>query len=374
MGNNNMDNYAWQMIANDTAFYNSLNGELLERESSPVIYLALLPYLSLYVHEGYSFIADRSPEAAEFLRREHTETIRQSRNRIKILDSRRSSLDDFIRHFRLITQYHHQFFIQKHKGALGWFKRLIQTDLGLFLYDGRLVGTTHIAQLNLGENPSEDALIVGLSQEDVPNRVRSIGFDLGEFLGAMVSVLPILTIRTPGARYRVDDEALTNKDVKAEQFYQCAFPGIAMPEVSAVLTLVVVHLNFAKELMRRLVTVYSPALFKFKFLSLFHATSSLQTLQDYCYSIKAHSETSKHKFRDILSDPFVRKVRRTTTLRNALVHYDPGELSRLLTREATNFETIILAHFNGREMHQIDEAVDEQIDRISEIFGEWIEI
>lgn len=49
-----------------------------------------------------------------------------------------------------ISDFHHEWHINRHKGLLSPLKRVLQCDLGIFFYDGHVIGSTHTGILNLG--------------------------------------------------------------------------------------------------------------------------------------------------------------------------------------------------------------------------------
>lgn len=359
------------MIKDDTCFYFDLYEQLKAQRLAPVVILGLLPYLSLYVIETYRYFSDHIPSAADALRRNHEAIIRASRKRIKLLDDRRRTIDDFIEYHRAIVQVHRDWFMKGHTGFLGWLKRVLQPDLGIFTYTDKVIGTTHVAQLNLGQDPREEASPPALFSAEASSLAKSVGYDIGDFISTMLRVFPSSRRSSSQAAFLLDRHELQFQDVKSERFYRKTFKGVSNPSINATLVSLLTTANFAEEILGKLVSDCPTTYWKLKFVTLFHLTSSANTLQNYCYSKGLHSQTSKEFFVRILSDDVIREIKTKGQLRNLLVHYQIKEVPESALDEDKPLYGIPAYFLDGMTFKAADELISRQLGRLAGILNQW---
>lgn len=356
------------MIAEDTRFWFDLCEQLKGRPEAAIVILGLLPYLSLYVVEVFRYLSDRVPSAADALKRNRDAIIRASRNRIKLLDNRRTSIDDFVEYHAAIVEVHRDWFTKDHTGFLGWLKRALQPDLGIFTYGDSIINTTHVAQLNLGQDARDK---YGPSSAEISSVAKSVGYDIGEFVATMVNVFPSPQQPPSEAYCALDPNQLQHQDVNSTRFYRRTFKGICSSTINATLVLFLSTANFVKEILGKLVTDRPITYFKIKVITLFHLGSSLNSLQDYCYSKDLHSQTSREFFADILSDSTFRQFRKQRQLRNLLVHYRIEEIPESALDEEKPLCGVIEYFFDGMNLQAADELADRQLNRLAGILNQW---
>lgn len=248
-------------ITTDARFVGRFIGSLQQADVQPVgpvASLCLSGYLSLFVHESYYRLKASHPVLAASLSDGASAVIARSRHSLKLFEDTRRGLDGQLTYFRdEIIGVHKARFLGK---TWFWPARLLETDLGLYLYDGIPISSTHAATFALGFEPQ------ALLDKDASKLVRNTFAEYGRYfalLGATVDQ------QASSFASGVVPARLQNKDVRSADYYARTFNGAATPEINALLDVFRVSVNFIDSI---LPMDSSPAsyqtIFKIRFLML----------------------------------------------------------------------------------------------------------
>jgi hypothetical protein len=115
---------------------------------------------------------------------------------MKFLDDTQDGVHGALARYASVVKANHRMYVGAHRGALGPFKRWLQSDLGVFSFEGRIVGTTHSVMAQLGF--AEDHLAI-MSLDDLRAQGPVMGERarvLGQYIAAVsppASLSPIFT-------------------------------------------------------------------------------------------------------------------------------------------------------------------------------------
>ncbi|MEH2452307.1 hypothetical protein [Nostoc sp.] len=360
------------LIKNDAGFYLELITELSKQKSVNLFIWGILPYLSLFTIETSQYIENKFPIYANPMSKEYSQIIRVSRMRIKFFDDTLNKVSGMFELLDWISDFHEEWYINSHKGSFSSLKRALQLDLGIFAYDGHIIGSTHTGLLFTGlakKNLSEINTDVTASLEKL---LFSISKELGSYLAMLSNLTEFTPIKTNSFDYRIQENQLGYKDVNSAEFFSLVFNGSDTISINFSLLLFLSTTNFIRHVMTKLVSGLPDTLFKLKFITLYHLASSLKKLHNYCYPENVFTEHSKKYFQSVINNNEFKKITSKKILRNILVHYQVQDLSDILLCNELNLKDLVEYFFDGEKFEKIDEQVDFQIARISEILEQWL--
>ena len=80
----------------------------------------------------------------------HADELARSRHSLKFLDDTKRGVADVLEFYEQVVNANRRVFDGGCRGPLAPLQQFLQPDLGIFLEDGRLVGTTHLMTAQLG--------------------------------------------------------------------------------------------------------------------------------------------------------------------------------------------------------------------------------
>jgi len=214
-------------IRKDAHFYLELLANLHNQESSGVLIPSLIPYYSLFTIESHKHLQKIRPQYALSLSDKFQTIIRSSRMRTKFFDDTRRKVDGTFELLDWIANFHRKWHISGHRGCLASIKRAIQDDLGMFFYQGHVVGSTHTGILNLGYSRGD----LPATSESISSAIGtlsfSVGKELGEYIAKVVSFPEFMPDSTElkSIDYNLQDEMLGYMDVKSSKYLTSIFNG-----------------------------------------------------------------------------------------------------------------------------------------------------
>lgn len=370
--NSKKRDFELNLIRNDAGFYLELISEIFQHKSAPIFIFGLLPYISLFTIETYKYIQNNFPEYANIWSIEHIKILHQSRMRIKFFDDTNNQVTGVFELLDLISDFHEEWHINRHKGSLSSLKKALQPDLGIFAYDGHIIGSTHTGLLFTGLAKKDLSEI----NTDVTENIRKLLFSISEELGRYLAWLSKLTeftpIKTNSFDYTIQDNQLGYKDVKSAQFFSSVFNGSDTISINFSLLLFLSTTNFIGHIVTKLVSGLPDTLFKLKFITLYHLASSLNKLYNYCYPKNLLTAHSKKYFQSVINNNELKKITSNKVLRNILMHYQVQKESDILLLNEFNLKGLVEYFFDGEKFEKIDEEVNVQIARISDILEQWL--
>src|SRR5258706_1527017 len=146
-----MPDFELDLIKTDLEFYKELVLGLSKHESAGVLIFGLVPYLSLFKFESYKYLRNNFPDQEILTSRSKNfdDITRASRMRIKFFDDSAKRIEGMLELLEWVRKFH-EWHINQHSGMFGPLKRALQDDLGVFLYNGHVIGSTHTGVFNLG--------------------------------------------------------------------------------------------------------------------------------------------------------------------------------------------------------------------------------
>lgn len=362
-----------EMIRRDAMFfYSLLNCIAYERQNS-VIPFGLVPYLSLFIVESHSYFSAISPDFARDVQRQHESILKASRTRIKLFDDDYKNIPEILNHLSWISEYQVNWFVKSHTGYLAWLKRAIQPDLGLFFYDGHLVGTTHTAFFNLGFERGTTPAPNQRQPLTLSEFSRSVGAEIGQYIGGLSRGLGIDLSNNSErlCQYDLSNGDFTPKDVRSQKYYKSIFNGSSSVQLNSCLILFLTTVNFLNRVFRRLVVNSPETFFKLKFIALYHLISSLKKIQDYYYPQGLLSRPSKAYLAEILADKEIRLIQSDLCFRNALMHYRIEGIGAEKLDMGMKLFGLVSHFFDNRGFEDLNLMIDNQISRVSELLTRW---
>lgn len=292
--------------------------------------------------------------------------------RMKFFDDTSNQVAGVFELLDLISDFHKEWHINRHKGSLSSLKRALPPDLGIFAYDGHIIGSTHTGLLFTGlakKNLSEINTDVTASLEKL---LFSISKELGSYLVWLSNLTEFTPIKANSFDYTIQENQLGYKDFNSAEFFSSVFNGSDTISINFSLLLFLSTTNFLRHIMTKLVSGLPETLFKLKFITLYHLASSLKKLHNYCYPKNVFTEHSKKYFQSIINNNELKKITSKKILRNILVHYQVQSLSDIILYNGLNLKNLVEYFFEGEKFEKIDEQVDFQIARISDILEQWL--
>ncbi len=363
---------AIQACIHDTIFFRLLLGNLLQQPHSSLLSFGLIPFTSLYIVESYNCLGKFFPNFKKMLDPTELELLRTLRHQAKLLDSANESIT-------AIVNKQQDYFLGLHNGLLGPLKRALQPDMGLFLYNGHIIATTHSAVFGSGGklNFKEDPSILSRA--------------IGEYTGKYVETLFRLfqshnmfdTQKLPFTIPLQLLEPVEMRDIKHKALYgRGSFGTIGTPSAAGLIILLA-NLNFASRILPALgPLLISPhrvedTLFRLKFITLYHANSNINKIQNISVGAGANelSSTTKNQFQEALGNQDSRWLRKHgQSLRNFLTHYLPEE--KVNTKLSSNVTRIDIIEGLGKGLpyNEINQLLDRHIAHLSNVLEKGFEL
>ncbi|MCW5250601.1 hypothetical protein [Streptomyces sp. SHP 1-2] len=277
--------------------------------------LCVAPFMSLVIYEAMRKSSFLSSSMEIILSDDANDVCGRARHSLKLFTDTNGGIDRQLTHFEQdIMREHSKYFLGNTWLPLA---RFLETDLGVFTYEGQIVTTTHSATFHLGI-PSRRLL-----REGIAPVMQSILHQMGRCLVALGAVGHTGEPRT-FASY-ASGSSLRNRDVRAAKHYGRSFNGPETPYINGTLTDFQAITNFIASL---LIAGADPlsleySVFKIRYIALFHVLASLRVLQG--RSDMGLSRRSSEAIVRILETSEARVVTHPSTrgFRNTLMHYGP---------------------------------------------------
>jgi hypothetical protein len=324
----------------------------------------MINYLSLYVHESRRALQSLEPQDAAALAVGNEQVIERSRNTIKFFDDNNpenGGVDGVARQFVNIIREHRAFFLNN-----TWFPpaRVLETDLAVYHYRGRLISSTHAISFYGGLPPEVISDRVAMGQA-----LRSLGESEGRYIASLTDTAP-----WQGSSFMdvLDLAQVSNKDRRAAQWYGQAFDACLSEEVTAALTAFQAALNFLDCIVSADPNPTSAeAVFKLKFITLYHVLSSLATFKTERGA--GLSSGTAARLAAIVDDPSTAEVVRPNRrgLRNALIHYIP--FTQLAPQLSLDLPLcgLVEAYCPGSSYADLSQTVNEHTSRVATLLDGW---
>lgn len=322
-----------------------------EHPKSALIFNGLIAHASMFVVESHRCLTTLIPDTKSIISSSHSELLRQSRHRAKLLDDSEKSIEEVTAELISIAKRQREIFLEPHKGVLGPIKRALQPDIGLSVYDNHIFTTTHTVVFEFGK------------ESDFSESAFEFGREIGTYIA---TVFRLFQIEIPSS-VTIPAELPGNigmRDIKYEKLYNRSPLDAAQMEISAGLILILANLNFVIYILSGLLPSSSHLLFRMKFITAFHANSSLNTLQRKLMTSESPPAVVT-LFKKALGNNDSRWLRKRRPLRNLLTHYLPDErLVDELQPDASRIHAI--EHYSGGvSFAEVNNLLDRHITHLS---------
>lgn len=313
---NVQDQVLVRAIIADAAYAGHLASDLGKPEHAAfagTVSLCMVPYLLLFVHESCRQIKVIDPTLPSLLSSDAESIAKRSRHSLKLFEDKRG-IEGQLAYFRdEILPAHSDRFLNN-----TWLRmaRFLETDLGLFSYNHKIITTTHAATFHMGVDP------IVLLKEGAGEQLRAIWEEYGRYFARLGATLD------PTVKKFVSylDPAKFDKwpnDVRANRYYCRVFNGKDTLELNVLLTVFRGMLNFVESVITAGAGhgLLDYTVFKVRYLTLYQALRSLMALHD-----ERSRQLGKRSMRlveeiigrpdvKLITDPAAKPFRRT------LIHY-----------------------------------------------------
>lgn len=306
-------------VLNDADYAGRLFGDLQAMQGSDpsgVIPFCVAPYVALFIHEARRKPQNIDPSVFAGMSAEAELICANSRHSLKLFEDTKRKIDGLLDHFlKEIWAKHSRRFLGN-----TWFPpaRLIEVDLGVYRYGGRVVSTTHSAAFHLGIEAEH------LFGNDGGPYIRRIMSEFGQCFGALGADL-----RSPGARTFVaslSGAELESSDVRAHRYYGRVFNKRSTPGMNGLLSDFHARMNFVDSIVAAGSDVLDLeyTVFKMRYIALYQVLSSLNVLKRDSFHYSRLSSDSREYVERIVGSPEaeVLLARQVRGFRNTLMHYN----------------------------------------------------
>jgi hypothetical protein len=362
-----IEDAAFRLIGNDLLFARRYLHAAIERSDERQAHIPMFcmtNYLSLYIHESYRAMQRLDPQAAAALAVGNAQIIERSRHTVKFFDDtnpQHGGVNGVAAQFSDIIREHRAFFLGN-----TWLPpaRVLETDIAVYRYLGRLVSTTHAI-----------SFYTGLPPESIRNHA-AMGQALGSLAESQAHYIASLTNTLPWQGLSFMDALslgkLTNHDRRAARFYGKPFDAGLPEEVTAALTAFQAALNFLDLMVATDPNIASAeAVFKVKFITLYHLLSSLATF--HAERGASLGPASASRLDSILTHPTTTEIIRPDRkgFRNILIHYMPfPQVASQLSLDLP-LCGLVEAYYPGTTYADMSTAVAEHTTRVATHLDAW---
>lgn len=341
-----------------------------------IVILALMPYLSLSVIETYNYFKNNYSNNIKILDKKHETIIKTSRLRSKFFDIDGNIIEN-LEYLSWIKELHFEWFVNRHTGYLEKIKK-IQPDLGIFIYNGHIIGSTHTLFFNLGYEKSFFP-VPNISLE-IDKIMKELPFDVAKSIGEYYGELSInrylkINIKSRNGQYikgKLFEQ--TSKDTKSDKFYDYIFEQGLSCNIKMSLLLLLSSINFLNYVIPEIIYDSHTTYFKIKYITLYHVLISLQKIQAYGYREKILSDKSKNYLAKIIKDKNAKLIISKPKFRNILVHYGMSSISVSKLDVKIELYGLVEYFFDEISYFELNSLVNSQINRISIILEEWLNL
>ncbi|MFF0969545.1 hypothetical protein ACWDQO_17490 [Streptomyces sp. NPDC003703] len=355
-------------IRSDAAYVGRFSRDLGASRASGhggTIMFCLAPYLSLFVHESYSKLKRIDPALPALLSADAEAIVARSRHSLKLFEDNRRGIEGQLAYFRdEISPAHADRFLNN-----TWLKaaRFLETDLGLYSYDGRIISTTHAATFHLGFDPA------ALLKEGSGSNLQSVYEEYGRYFSGLGAVTDsgAKTFVSHLDPMRFDQR---ENDVRSTKYYGQIFNGKGTPDLNRLLMVFRGLMNFVDSMvgLGADANKVEYTVFKMRFLTLYQVLGSLQMLHDErSGDLTTQSTRLIEKITGTWSASLI-MGRSAKPFRNTLMHYNLDsrvDLARVDT--AQPLFGLVPIYFPSHDAASFAEAVDSCIEETASVIEEW---
>lgn len=282
--------------------------------------LSLMPFLSSFAHDSSEYLKNGKMAGTEFLR-PHERLLLTSRLRMKPLEVNKKPFDEVLEDIDYLAEEGERWFVGDYPRPLRAIRKLWQPDVGVQFIGKEIFCTTHVSSLNLGVS-KEMLEEHSLGFDDLGKFMFDMAQDIGSYIVSLAEAIDIpLDMEVEYTETVVP--RLQYSDYSSGKLYsQFANTVSERPAVCVLLTAVLSQVNFARLLLPYITVGNELAEFKIKFLSLYHAVSTLDKLMQVQSQRGVLKAMAVEQIKKARSSRAVRAISNYHLLRNSLIHYN----------------------------------------------------
>ncbi len=358
---------AIKLILNDMAFARRyMQGAIAcaAKGKAHVPMFCMLRYLSLYVYESYEALKTVAPDMADMLEVDNAQVIERSRHTTKFFDDTNRQLGGIsgvTSQLNNISETHRDYFLDN-----TWFPpaKVLENDLAIYRYRGRLVTTTHALCFHLGLPPEAVK-----DKDTMGQALMSLSQGQATYIS---SIAQAIAWDGPSFMDVVDLGAVKSMDIRSSKLYADAFAAGLSDKATAALIAFQCSMNFLALMVAEDPNPDSAeAIFKLKLVTLYHVLSSLAKFKAAFESsltpasISAIDKILTHVMSAELTDVSKKG------LRNTLVHYKPrGAVVAQLT-PSQPLCGLVEAYYPNYDFAGMSQALNEHTRLIAQLLDDW---
>lgn len=361
------DEVTVRLIFNDIRFARRYIQGVVDRAGEQQVHVltfSMMRYLSLYVYESYKALTAVWPDLAALLAVDNADVIERSRHTVKLFDDTNPQLggaSGVTLQFGGIAQAHRDYFLDN-----TWFPpaRVLETDMAVYRYRGRLIATTSTLAFHLGL-PAE---LIG-RRDAMRQSLLSLSAGISRYVSTAAA---LASWERPSFMDVIDLRAVKNKDIRAGRFYGGLFDAGLSDEARAALVAFQCSVNFLDLMVAEDPNPDSAeAVFKLKLVVLYHVLSSLAKFQAAFGSSLGPAARSVldpilgHPSTILLTDAGKKG------LRNTLMHYRPSAAVVPQLSLSQPLYGLVEAHYPGSDFAGMAKLVDEHISLVAGALDDW---
>lgn len=353
-----------QGIASDAAYAGNLTTDIhaMTGGGASILSFCISPYLSLYIHESLAKLKAIDPATSALLTSGVQQIVARSRHSLKLFEDTKRGVDGQLAYFRDVL-------VPAHRGRfLGnvRFKvfRFLETDLGLYRYDGRLISTTHAANFHMGQDPQAILSMSGAN-------IQAIYQEYGHFVATLGG-----RRGTPGQTFvsHLDARKFNShvEDVRSERYYRKVFDGSSSPDLNALLTVFQAMLNFAHIASAGGSGATDYSAIKVRFLTLYQVLGSLRILRD--DQLRTLTSRSIQFINKLVGSPEAQLILAPAAkpFRNTLMHYNLNpKVDKSRVDIGVPLFGLVPIYFPAYDVETFAAAIDECIAEAASTMDEW---
>ena len=211
------------LIKKELSFFMDFIPQLDKKNSFTTLIFGLLPYFSLFRIETYKYLDKKFPHYLQNFPIKYDEITKNSRMRIKFFDDTISQVDGVIEFLDNISDFFEDWFINSHTGYLSSLKKALQPDLGIFVYDGHIIGSTHTGLFLTGLEANHLYTQNNQITEDFGTILHQVGEEMGTYFAYLSNFSEFTPIKINHFKYNLQDNKFGYQDVKAVEFLPLIF-------------------------------------------------------------------------------------------------------------------------------------------------------
>lgn len=352
------------MIAEDAhwAMDVLLSGHRLPR-LSPFVPLILGHHFVRIAYEGANALRSPDPhvgvpDLAQHLTDTYASVTAQARHVSKLLDDTKKTYETVIAEFDAIAQEHHHQFTGN---AVRW-ARWFETDLGLYIADGKLLGATWPAAYRLGLRVNAEGTISG---QDL--------LAVTEEWGGTLAVLGAATLDSTPPNATLDltqVPRIDGKDKRADRYFSRRFEASFPGGLKVLLLAIEGEMNTLDTFAARTSPGHDLAVFRARTVALFHALSALTRVSDRYAILRTDGMAA---LRDLLASAPARDLlsRPGQLVRNRCMHYEIRD-ARVAIDPTMDMFGIIESVFPGKSLSDLSAEVTSVTALVAELLRNWL--